>query len=261
MLRFSSTVALIIATLVSVSAAQPSLEPAAEVTDLATRNQDDAAAGRTYLGPTALTLPEGAAALTLRIPFLPAVEGTLGGGVTDRLEVSVGGAAAVVLESESTNPNRVASAGAKFQLARARRFALALTASIHRREAFRDLDSFAGPPRDVPTRVAAGVGLALSACLDHACAVMLGAHVHPLVDLTGGDQTSPYGGASLAIGRGRHRAVVDATVIPDDDDASGLGYVGYRAAGTKISFDLGLVIAKDAGGIFPWPTTGMSARF
>ena len=258
MCRASAVVALTIASLVSMFAGSAQAEDLR--TDLSSRSERDPAAGRSYLGPTALTAPAGQATVTLRMPFYPAIAGSLAVGLTDRVEVFVGGGAAIIIFDESNYPARFVSGGAKLQVLRSRRAALALTASAYRRPAYFHSDPFDDGWNE-PRLVVGEIGVVGSACLDDRCGVVASAHAHVIPEIWGGNEKTVWGGGSIVAGRGFSRLVADATVMSSDDDHGFVGYVGYRATGEQVAFDVGALIFGDVNDIVPWPTVGLSARF
>jgi len=250
--------ALTIASLVSVFATSAFADEAR--TDLSSRVRDDAAAGRSYFAPTALTGDEGTATFSVRAPLYPAITGTFTYALTDRVEVYVGGGAVVVIDDESNDPNRAVGGGIKVQVLRLPRAAVALSAGVLRRPAFFHTDPFDdGWHEDALVRGA--LGAAATGCVDERCEVIVSAHAHAVPRPSDPDGTLLWGGGSLVAGRGRSRLVVDATAAIDGDDGVLLGYVGSRAAPPPVAFDAGALVVIDAHSSFPWPTLGLSARF
>lgn len=258
MSRSSAALALTIATLVSVPATSARADDLR--TDLGSRVDGDAAAGRSYFAPTALTGAEGSGAVSVRAPLYPAIAGSLSYAVTDNFEAFVGGGAAIVIEDESSNPNRLLGGGFKVQALRTPRAALALSASVYRRPAYFHTDPF-DDGWHVDALVLGAFGGVATACLDDRCAVIASAHAHVLPEIAGGDQTRLWGGGSLVAGRGKSRLVLDATAGTDDGELGFLGYAGYRAARRSVSFDAGVLVAASVSEVIPWPTLGLSVGF
>lgn len=250
--------ALTFASLVSILATPAAADDAR--TDLSSRADDDAAAGRSYFAPTALTSPAGTATLSLRAPLYPAITGTFTYAVTDRVEVYVGGGAVVVIDDESNNPNRAVGGGIKLQVLRLPRAAIALSAGALRRPAFFHTDPFDDGWNE-GALVRGALGATATGCVDERCEVIVSAHAHAVPRPSDPDGTLVWGGGSLVAGRGNSRLVVDGTVATDGDERIVLGYVGYRAARRNVSFDAGALILIDEYSTFPWPTLGLSARF
>jgi hypothetical protein len=247
------------ATFGSLSAASAD-DPPPSLTAFAER---DAAAGRSYLAPTALTAGGGHATLHLRLPLFPALAGSLAVALHDRLEVFVGGAAAVIPFEESNNPHRVVAGGAKLQLVRSPKLAVAIEGSAYRRPGYHEVDPFDPVEWDVPRLVVGEVGAVATACLDTSCAIVGSAHAHYIAEVWGGDEHGLWGGASFIGGRGKHRAVADLTIAnPIDQEGTALlGYVGYRYASDLASCDVGALLFGADGDFLPWPTFGLSARW
>jgi hypothetical protein len=232
-------------------------------TDLASRNDGDAAAGRSYWGPTALTTPAGETGLSLRTPLYPAALVNGIAGITDWLEVTGGAGAVVLIENESNEPPEFFDAGVKVQLLRARQVAIAATATAFLRPAYERTDPFEDGTTHEPAAILGEVGAVATVCVDASCGAIVSVHGHYVGDLHGGDERKVWAGASLVAGRGRSRLVLDATMNKELDDGEDikLGYVGYRNARKRFSVDAGLLIAGDRDNTFPWPTFGLSARF
>jgi hypothetical protein len=226
------------------------------------RTAEDAAIGRSYFAPTALTAPHGSATLHVRMPLFPALAGSLGVSIYDRLEVFVGAGAAIDLfDDESNNPHTLIAGGAKLQVLRDSRGAVAIEASAYRRPGYHEVDPFDPIEWDVPRLVTGEMGIVGTLCIDHACKAMASGHAHYIKEIWGGDQRVVWGGASLVAGGGRSRFVLDATVPSVDDERGFLGYAGYRYATRTFSFDVGAVLVAAEDDAFPWPTFAVSGRF
>lgn len=260
----SRTAALTIAT-VSAFATSTFAQPPGlteEVMGLPTRAQTDAAAGRSYFGPTALVAPSGSITATVRVPLFPAFEGSLSASIADRLEVVVGAAAAINPYDESGYPAQVLTGGAKLQVLRAERAAIALTGSVYRRPGYTHYNF--DESWEEKRLVVGEVGGVASLCITQRCTTIASAHVHYIPEIWGGTQTHGWGGVSLVGGEGRHRVVLDATIANTDEEdghSALLNYVGYRHAKARLSFDAGALVIVSDGEALPWPTFGMSARF
>jgi hypothetical protein len=253
--------ALTIATSVSILATSARADDSDNTrVELASRVDGDAAAGRSYFAPTALTAPEHSGGVTVRLPLYPAIAASFGYGLSDRIELFVGGGAIAIIEDESNHPGRLIGGGVKAQVVRAPRVAVALSASVYHRPAYYMTDPF-DDGMDVERLIAGELGVVATACLDQRCAVVASAHAHVMPELAGGDTTRLWGGGSVVAGRGRSRLVVDATIGNEGDDTAFLGYAGYRRATRGLSFDLGALLVAESGDVLPWPTVGLSARF
>jgi hypothetical protein len=256
-------VTLTTATLLSAFAIPANADP--EVTDLASRNDGDAAAGRSYVAPTALTTPAGETAISVRWPVFPAIHGNGVFGVTDWLEVTGGAGAYLVPEDESYAPPEFFDAGVKVRLLRTRHVAIAATATAFMRRAYESSDPFDGGTMHRPAELLGEVGAVATVCIDASCGAIVSIHGHYLGDVQGGDDDRKvWGGASLVAGRGRSLLVLDATLYVERDsgDDFGIGYIGYRNARQRFSADAGFLIIRDDRHVtIPWPTLGLSARF
>lgn len=261
MLPASSLPATAVATFVALvaTALAPGVAHADET--ISSRAADDAAVGRSYFAPTALNAPEGSVTLNLRAPLYPAISASINATLTDRIEVFVGAGAAIVLDDEGNNPNRLVGGGVKLQVLRTASTAVALTGSAYRREAYFHTDPFE-EGWDEPALVIGEVGAVGTTCLDARCNTIVTAHAHYLPELRKGGVDRVWGGGSIVAGRGRSRIVADATLGREADDTGLLGYLGYRAARETWSFDAGLLVVADGSGdVLPWPTFGVSARW
>ncbi len=251
MSRLSSLVALTIASWCVVLLGRADADDAR--TDLASSAEGDAAAGRTYAGPTPVTTPAGDASITLRVPLYPAIAGSFAFGVTDRLEVGAGGGAAILIFDESDHPGHLTAAFAKLQVVRARRAGLAVTLSAYRRPAYMKEDPFDAAVYE-PRRVIGEVGVVGSACSDPRCVTRWSGHVHYVADVAGGAGRGVLGGASLSVGR-RTRMLVDVLVGNPAGELVVGGFLGLRVARPRVSFDVGVMAP------FPLPTCALTARF
>jgi hypothetical protein len=244
-------------------ASEAAADEAAPAAGIDARAEGDAAAGRSYFAPTALTAPGGSGVLSIKAPLYPAISGTLAMGVTDRVEVSVGGGAFAEVFSEGADTKRAIMGGAKLQIVKGQRGAIALTASVHRRAGYHEFDPF-GSGMDVPARISGEVGAVGTQCTDETCATIVSMHAHYMPDLSGGDTQRGWGGFSLVSGRGGSRFVLDASAFAESGDRGERGflaYVGYRAARRGVAFDAGALVIAIDDEVMPWPTFGLSTRF
>lgn len=222
----------------------------------------DAAAGRAYLSPTAVTAPRGKVTFGWMSPIAP-VAGTasIGFGLTDRVQLSVGTTfTAEGLDGDCEDCFAADDDGgalfvAKVGILRGERTALAAQA------AFIEIDG---------ERTTAWSAV-LSHCVDGAtCNTVISGHLTVVpegdtYDDVGNPATALHGvlGGSLVTGGGRLKAVVDAAVLgEDEDDRLLLGYGGIRYAGRRLSADLGLVVGVEHGDAeaLPLPLIAISGR-
>lgn len=229
------------------------VEPAAPV-GLAAFVESDAAAGRAYLSPTAMTGPRGSGTLTIWAPVVPVVAAALVGySPHDRVEISAGG---VVAPDEGDEG--VFAISAKVQVVRRRTGAVAVQL-MH--VGTSDSDD------DVTIVSAAG-----SKCLDASCRTVASLHVTALpMDRynydSGVDEAAIvfWGGGSLVSG-GRYKLVLDTLILDDgsyDGDKILFGYAGVRAARRRWALDVGFAAAftGEETETLPIPLASLGARF
>jgi len=226
---------------------------AAEPAALADRQADDAAAGRAYLGPTAITLPRGGVSVSLRAPLWPAVYGGVAVGVTDRVELGIGSARVMSPDQHDGGVDLGAAFG-KVRVWGDQRAAIAVAGSVYR---VTDND---GEVDEVATVAAAGV--VATAC-NTRCDAVLSAHLHYVATVGGDDGVAPtglFGGASVLAGKGRVRFLFEANIFRGGPDEVFLGYGGVRLAGRSLSFDAGIGVAAEGDDTVPWPVFGLAGR-
>ncbi len=233
-------------------------------TNLLEQRDADAAAGRTYIAPTAVVGEAGKVTATARAAILPvALGGTLGAtlAISDRLELGVGGAAWVVIEDEGSSPDRIGFAHAKLQILRSDRAAVALMASVYRRAGYLERDDFS-PSYGTrhPVLVSGTAGVVATTCADPACGTIISGHLALGADVAGGERRTALGGVGLSAGRGGLRFIAEASATYLDEHVALFAYGGARWSRRHVSFDAGLaVLAADGGGI-PLPTLALSFR-
>jgi hypothetical protein len=236
--------------------------PAAAADGLVGHRDRDAASGRGYLGPTALTAPRGKVTLNWYSPIAPVVgAATIGFGVTDRVQLSVG----TTFESEGGyddcydcyggNDDNGGIFVAKVQLLKRARTAIAAQVS------FISIDD----------ESAQAYTAVVSQCVDgDRCNTVLSGHITMVpdgdaYDDNGNQATALHGvlGGSLVTGGGRLKFVLDGAMFGEDEDEKLLvTYGGLRYAGRRFSADLGMVVLLDEGDAegIPLPLIALGGR-
>ncbi|MCB9572751.1 MAG: hypothetical protein H6709_11755 [Kofleriaceae bacterium] len=219
----------------------------------------DAASGRAWGSPTALTAPRGK--VQLGYWGVPSEVGfaTVGYGVTDRLQIAAGvgwdhSVSYDCFDCTYQQRTTAATLSAKYQVARRAHTAVALQASW----------------LTVDDTALSTWSLVATHCLDgDACKVVGSAHLSFLIeadayDSYGNVATAVHGvvGGSLIAGN-RLKAVLDVGVVgADENDRFTLAYGGVRWAGRRLAGDLGFLTAIQDGDTetAPVPLLSVSGR-
>ncbi len=242
--------------------AEPEAEPPAPApvpppaaTGLQALRDSDAAAGRAFLFPTAITGKKGSVRIEAWWPTMPVAGLTmLSYSVHDKVEI---GAGAFWIADELDGDQAIAPAfRIKVAPLRTARGGIAL-----------EYQHMVIPDESDAIKVLTVVG---SHCLDGACRVLGSLHASAIPekeaydDNTGsyGPALHTFGGASLVAG-GKTKLVLDLVTAEEDDDRIFAGYAGVRFARGKWAFDAGLVAGGADGDAeaLPLPLVGGTARW
>ena len=226
-----------------------------ELTGIARRTQDDAAADRAFFARTALIAPRGTISVDLRAPTGPALFGGINAAISDRFELGIGGL--MIVEEDS-----LLGFHGKLQVYRGQRAALAVGLDVIHNE---------GEPEYNDKLIMPSI--AASWCTDGgpACGTLLTLHVTGF-SLEDEEEMPIFAGVSVVTG-GRRKLVAELHVNNDDESGETLfgGYVGGRFGGKKFAFDAGLAFGgisddNDCDGcesdseLIPFPFVGLSSR-
>lgn len=197
-----------------------------DVVGIDRRVREDAVADRSYFTPTALVAPAGTSTLTIQAPLLPGGIVRVDRSFSDRLSLGVG----VLGFVDDEDLYGIGNLHAKYQLARGRRAALAVTASIYNFPGELELDS-GGHNLFV-------AGVAASLCTDDACRTLITIDAEAMANVS--DETLPIiGGVAIASG-GRRQLLAEVHTTTADDDRLWFGFVGGRFLGRRMALDAGL---------------------
>jgi len=220
---------------------------------LAANRDSDAAAGRAYLTPTAITGPKGSGSVELIAPTLPGGILTAKYALTDRIEIGAGAAFVLV---EDGGAGGVLTA--KVQVIRRPTGAVAVQ-MLH----------VSIPDEDDSVTFWSLVG---SKCLDASCRTLGTVHLTLMPFTSTGYSEYDYGSSEQAlavipglsvVSGGRTKVVFDAVMFGDDGDI-GIGlYGGVRFARSGWAADVGLIAGSDGddSSVLPVPFVGLTARF
>ena len=201
----------------------------------------DAADDRAYGTSTALTVPDGKVDASLRVApvgLLASVTAGLGGG----LELSADWGA-VVPEQGMTSYG----VGAKLALARKGGWAFALQGGYHQ----------LGDDGESSPVGLWSLGGVLTGCTDRECSALVSLGGGVLGSTEGSGQTIPYGWASVLLGTGGFRPILEGSVL---DGGGVLGFLGARMGGARVAFDLGIGFLGGDGEGGGLPIAGLSVR-
>jgi hypothetical protein len=221
------------------SLTQVAAPPALVLTPIELAAQRDSADDRAYGTSTALVVPDGKVDVSVRaapIGGIASVTAGVGGG----FEISADAGAVVGEEGVDAY-----GFGGKLALARKGGWALALQGSYH------TLGDGDGDPLSLWS-----AGLVASGCTDHDCTALLslGGGVLGATDNEG--DTVPYAWASMLLGTGGFRPILEGTIVSDGM----LGFLGARMGGRHAALDLGLGIVGGSGEGGALPVAALSVR-
>lgn len=223
----------------SLTAVAPPAAP--QLTPIERAARRDAASDRAYGTSTALTVPNGEVDASLRFaPVGGILSLTAGLGAGVEISVDAGG---VVGESGVASYG----IGAKLALAHKGGWGLAVQGGIHK---MGDSESDALSLWNL--------GAVLSGCSDADCSALLslGGGVLGSSENSSGD-TIPYAWASMLLGTGGFRPIIEGTVL----QGGVLGFLGARMGGRHAALDLGIgFLGGDGGDGGALPVAALSVR-
>lgn len=216
----------------------PAPAPALSPIELAAAR--DAADDRAYGTSTALTVPAGKVDASLRVASFGGIA-SVSAGVVDGLEVSAD--MGLVLPEDGAASYGV---GAKLALVKKGGWGLAVEGSYHQMG-----DDGGGGAVGLWS-----LGGVVSGCTDRECSALVSLGGGVLGSTEGSGQTIPYGWASVVLGTGGFRPILEGSVL----EGGVLGFLGARMGGTRVAFDLGIGFLGGNGEGGGLPIAGLSVR-
>jgi hypothetical protein len=216
----------------------------------------DAAAGRAYVGPTALT--EAAGELTFNLRQLFAPFGTMGFayGATDRVEVAIG--LSWTDDLRDYEMGLAPSLSSKVEVLRGDLGAVAVQVGVIRAP---------GDPGVVSGGFAPYANLIGSVCASsEECAILLSGYVGAVRTPNGsfGHELIPiYGGGSVVMGGETIKAVLELDAMSDQlgPGLAETGFVGVRFLWQHVSLDVGAVLLSTSSSPTMEKTLGVGVSF